>query len=159
MVGAGSVMCYFVYAKNAMYSDHLHWAYMRGTARDIVRITRKTFSMAKQITYFGGKATYHLVLEDGHQEEVWLEREFWFDRDIDGRWLVGATNPWRADDENFGAIVVKDPRISAFIELLGTLLAEPERFADELVLGGPAEDGRLAARQVSAHGISFVHCR
>jgi hypothetical protein len=99
--------------------------------------------MAQHIGYFAGKTTYHLVLEDGHQEELWLEREFWFDRDIDGRWLVGAAKARRPGDEITGAIVVKDPTVTAFIELLGTLVAEPERFADEKLTIGPAWDGRL----------------
>lgn len=100
--------------------------------------------MAQQLGYFGCKATCRLVLEDAPEDELWLEREFWFDRDIDGRWLIGAIDPRRADDEITGAIMVKDPRISAFIEVLGTLVAEPERFADEDVVLGPAWDGRLA---------------
>ena len=100
--------------------------------------------MAQQIEYLGGKATCHLVLEDGPRKELWLEREFFFDRDIDGRWLVGAINPQPTGTEIIGAIVVKDPRVGAFIELLGTLVAEPERFADVDVVLDPAWDGRFA---------------
>jgi len=100
--------------------------------------------MAKQIGYFGGTTSGLLIFENGHEEEARFERELWFDRDIDGRWLVGATNPQRGSDESTGAIVVKNPTVSAFIELLGNLVAEPEQFADEQLTIGPTWDGRLA---------------
>jgi hypothetical protein len=99
--------------------------------------------MSKHIGYFGGKTHGRILLENGHKEELWLDRELWFDRDIDGRWLVGVTDPNTAAEENIGAIVVKDATVTAFIELLGKLFTEPDTFADEPVLIGPAWDGRL----------------
>jgi hypothetical protein len=99
--------------------------------------------MTKRLGYFGGKTHGRLILEDGQQEELWFDREFWFDRDnVTGTWLVGVTDLNRSEDARAGAIVVEDPAVSAFIEQLGRLVLAPQRFADEPVLGRPAEVGR-----------------
>jgi hypothetical protein len=103
-------------------------------------------SMTKHLGYFGGKTHGRLILEDGQREDVWFDRELWFDRDIDGRWLVGVTDQDRTGEEHTGAIVVKDANVSAFIELLGKLVADPDKFGDEPVLLGPAWDGHVPER-------------
>jgi hypothetical protein len=58
--------------------------------------------MPNHIEYFGGMTHGRILLENKHREELW------FDRDIDGRWFVGVTGPNTADEENIGAIVVRD---------------------------------------------------
>jgi hypothetical protein len=102
--------------------------------------------MSKRIGYFGGKTYGRVTLEDGGQEHVWFDRELWFDRDIDGRWLVGVTDPARDGEVDTGAIVVKDETISAFIDQLGKLIVQPDAFSDEPVLIGAAWDGKLPNR-------------
>ena len=102
--------------------------------------------MSKRIGYFGGKTHGRIILENGHREDVWFDRELWFDRDIDGRWLVGVTDPDSSEEEHTGAIVVKDATVSAFIDLLGRLIADPDTFADEPVLIGPAWEGHSPNR-------------
>ena len=102
--------------------------------------------MTRHVEYFGGTTHGHIILQNGQREDLWFDRELWFDRDIDGRWLVGVTNQHSRDGESTGAIVVKDATISAFIELLGKLVVEPEQFADEEMVLGPAWDGDHAGR-------------
>ncbi len=62
-----------------------------------------------------------------------LSRCLYFDRDIDGGWLVWTAGPDDLDDEvvEMGAIVVRDPAVIAFLEQLGQLLVAPQRFAHE----------------------------
>jgi hypothetical protein len=102
--------------------------------------------MSKHVGYFGGKTRGRITLEDGTREDFWFDRELWFDRDINGRWLVGVTDPDASEGQDTGAIVVKDETVSAFIELLGKLIRDPDRFADEPVLLGPAWDGNWPQR-------------
>lgn len=78
-----------------------------------------------------------MLLAGDQAERRSFHRELWFDRDIDGRWLVGAYDPTAPDPDGMGAIVVKDEHISRFIELLGELVAHPHRFADEPQVVGP----------------------
>jgi hypothetical protein len=80
---------------------------------------------------------FRIVPKDG-RAPIQVHRELWFDQDIDGKWLVvaskdGATGPDGDHDydADVGAIVVTDPRVVAFIELLGELVADPARFAHE----------------------------
>jgi hypothetical protein len=94
--------------------------------------------MSKRIGYFGGRTHGHILLEDASREEVWFNRELWFDRDIDGRWLVGVTDPPTSAEANTGAIVVRNQTVAVFIELLGKLVIEPENFADEPALSRSA---------------------
>jgi hypothetical protein len=102
--------------------------------------------MATQLDHFGGTTHGHLIVAHGlHHHDVRFTRELWFDRDIDGRWLVGVTEHHPSCAETTGTIVVKDAHVSAFIELLGELV-EPDRFADEQVVLGPAWDGQVPAR-------------
>lgn len=101
--------------------------------------------MTKQIQYLGGITHGHIILENSHEEIVWFGRELWFDRDIDGRWLVGVTTQRPSGEETTGAIVVKDATVGAFIQLLGKLVADPEQFADQPLTIGPAWDARLPA--------------
>jgi hypothetical protein len=92
--------------------------------------------MNKRIGYFGGKTHGRILLENGHREELWFDREVWFDRDIDGRWLVGVSDQDTSDEKHTGAIVVKDETVIAFIEMLGKMIVEPDKFADEPVIIG-----------------------
>jgi hypothetical protein len=94
--------------------------------------------MNKRIGYFGGKTHGRITLENGHREDLWFDRELWFDRDIDGRWLVGVSDADSADEGSTGAIVVKDEAVITFIEMLGKMIVEPDEFADEPVIIGPA---------------------
>jgi hypothetical protein len=87
-----------------------------------------------------------MQMEDGQKQDTWLERELWFDLDIDGRWLVGVNEPETSDEEVMGAIVVRDPTVSAFIATLGKLIANPAQFAGEPVLIGPARQRQALDR-------------
>jgi hypothetical protein len=85
-----------------------------------------------------------MLVKGDHPTVLSFQRELWFDRDIDGRWLVGVADPTSVPQERLGAIVVKDVGIGMFIELLGQLIADPERFADEpVVLGTFGDDHRM----------------
>ncbi len=46
--------------------------------------------MEKSIRFFGGTTHGEVIIEDGHSETWSICRDVWFDRDIDGRWLVWA---------------------------------------------------------------------
>jgi hypothetical protein len=96
----------------------------------------------ERIEYFGGRTSGRIVLKGDQPAELSFQRELWFDRDVDGRWLVGVADPTSAPQERLGAIVVKDVAIGLFIELLGQLIADPDKFADEPVLVGPGWIGR-----------------
>jgi hypothetical protein len=97
--------------------------------------------MTKHVEYFGGTTHGHIIMADGRREDVWFNRELWFDRDFDGRWLVGVTNQYQAGGETTGAIVVQDQAIGAFIELLGQLVVNPDQFATGQLVIGPGWDG------------------
>jgi hypothetical protein len=66
-------------------------------------------------------------------------QEIGFDRDLDGRWTIWAKRmpdddgyrPGFGEDDSLGAIIVTDPTVSAFIELLGELVADPSQFRHE----------------------------
>lgn len=103
--------------------------------------------MGSSIRFFGGATHGQVTMENGQSTTSRIEREIWFDRDIDGRWLVwasrhdGAAIPGDEDrDEDTGAIVVRDPGTIAFIELLGELFANPAQFHDEPLFVLPAHD-------------------
>lgn len=66
------------------------------------------------------------------------ERAIWFDRDLDGSWLVWATGPEGGDGEptQVGAIAVRDSTVEDFLDHLSHLIAFPDRFAH-----GPRFDG------------------
>lgn len=77
--------------------------------------------------------------DDDHPASV--RRELWFDQDIDGRWLVWVTVSTGAEltrdgSGQTGAIVVRNQDVSAFIELLGKLIADPRGFHHEPVFTG-----------------------
>ncbi len=105
--------------------------------------------MRGSIQFFGGATRGQVTIENGHSETWTVNRDVWFDRDIDGGWLVWAGRRDEAavpgtDEENndIGAIVVKDPSAIAFIELLGELIADPARFRDEPTFPcSPGDDG------------------
>lgn len=94
--------------------------------------------MTRSIQFFGGATKGQVTIGNGHSETWEIDRDLWFDRDIDGRWLVwagrrdvGLLPGDRDGNEDTGAIVVKDPCAIAFIELLGDLIANPAKFRDE----------------------------
>ncbi len=94
--------------------------------------------MPPSIRFFGGTTRGQVTVENGHREIREIERDVWFDQDIDGRWLVWAGRhvatslPHDGDDEmDTGSIVVRDPTVVAFIEMLGELIADPAKFHDE----------------------------
>jgi hypothetical protein len=93
--------------------------------------------MPPRLGFFGGQAQGRITMENGHSEDAWFDCDLWFDRDIDGRWIVCVPVSNASDDQGIGAIVVRDETVGAFIELLGKLIAEPEKFVDEPVLLGP----------------------
>jgi hypothetical protein len=102
--------------------------------------------MNERLEYFGGMMHVRMTVEERPSDVTWFDREFWFDRDIDGRWLVGVTGTGQGDEDDLGAIVVKDKTIIAFIESLGNLIANPAQFSGEPVLfaqagNGPAAEG------------------
>ncbi|MBA3275626.1 MAG: hypothetical protein H0T72_07520 [Chloroflexia bacterium] len=105
--------------------------------------------MRRSIQCFGGATRAQITIENGHSETWAVNCDIWFDRDIDGRWLVWAGRRDEAavpgtDEENddTGAIVVKDPGAIAFIEMLGELIADPARFHDEPTFPcWPGKDG------------------
>ncbi len=103
--------------------------------------------MGQSIRFFGGTTHGQITVENGHSETWTFDRDVWFDRDIDGRWLVwaGRHNATALPDEvegegATGAIVVKDPTVIAFIDLLGELIADPARFRDEPTFSCPRDD-------------------
>ncbi len=103
--------------------------------------------MGRSIRFFGGNTRGQMTVENGHSETWSFDRDVWFDRDIDGRWLVWAGRhhaTMRRDDDDehrdTGAIVIKDPTVIAFIDLLGELIADPARFHDEPTFSCPQDD-------------------
>ncbi len=99
--------------------------------------------MQSRIRTFGvAGALPFSIMEDGANQAIKVRRELWFDRDIDGRWLVCAVrlrddaHNGEADQlDDVGAIVVADPRVSAFINMLAQLVTDPAQFRDEPRLG------------------------
>ena len=98
--------------------------------------------MLQQIRSFGGETRSHFSIVDGEETSLTLRRVVWFDRDIDGHWLVWAsddagTSPPLTTERSaeVGAIIVRDPVVIAFIEQFADLVAHPGRFADEPTLG------------------------
>ena len=94
--------------------------------------------MPPSIRFFGGTTRGQVTIENGHRETHEIERDVWFDQDIDGRWLVWAgrhdapsVTHNGQDEMDTGSIVVKDATVAAFIEMLGELIADPAKFHDE----------------------------
>ncbi len=78
------------------------------------------------------------IVEEGAGQAKRVRRELWFDRDIDGRWLVcavgqreGAHDGEADQPDDVGAIVVSDPHVSSFIDMLAQLVTDPAQFRDE----------------------------
>ena len=102
--------------------------------------------MQSPIRMFGTSGPLPLAIVPTHASEpVQVTRELWFDQDTDGRWLVVAVNHDTARHNGFGeqreelgSIVVTDPRVVAFIEMLADLVVEPARFEDEPRFGDDA---------------------
>ncbi len=60
-------------------------------------------------------------------------REFWFDRDSDGSWIVSAMRPEAPEvhgDRPGGSIRVTGPAVRGFLEDLFRMLADPDGFGD-----------------------------
>lgn len=102
--------------------------------------------MEQSIRFFGGTTHGKVTIENGHSETWTIDRDVWFDRDFDGRWLVWAGRhdatalPAEVEGGDTGAIVVKDPTVIAFIDLLGELIANPAKFRDEPTFSCPRDD-------------------
>ena len=78
---------------------------------------------------------------DRSGETIEVVRDIWFDRDIDGRWLVWVQNNDTgrgdgSDDCPTGAIVVKNQDAISFIQQLGKLIVDPSAFEHEPVFVG-----------------------
>jgi len=95
--------------------------------------------MTLPIDYFrsSGPGTFHMGVGET-SVRLAVCRDLWFDRDIEGRWLVVADRhapPSVAARRDVlpdkGAIVVRDPTVLAYIDLLAQLYTEPGAFADE----------------------------
>jgi hypothetical protein len=97
--------------------------------------------MDHRISFFGGETRGFVRLANGDEQAVDIVRDVWFDRDIDGRWLVWAQDrdgiPLDGTDEgSTGAIVVRNRDVIAFLEQLGQLIVEPAAFEHEPVFAG-----------------------
>lgn len=102
--------------------------------------------MRRSIQFFGGTTRGQVTIGNGESETWAITRDLWFDRDIDGRWLVwagrrdAAALPGDSEgNEDTGAIIVKDPIAIAFIEMLGELIADPAKFRDEPTFSCPLD--------------------
>ncbi len=104
--------------------------------------------MGHSIRFFGGRIHGHMTSENGRPVTSVLDRDLGFDRDWDGCWLVWASRhaddadpgDGTAGDHTTGAIVVKDPTVIAFIEMLGDLIADSSMFHDEPTFTCPHDD-------------------
>ena len=87
--------------------------------------------MSSGIQTFGSSgAVVFRVEADAPPRAVSMRRELWFDRDINGHWLVCAARQ-QGIGADLGAIVVTDPRVGDFIAMLAELVAHPDWFTDE----------------------------
>ena len=107
--------------------------------------------MDRRICFFGGETRGSVRLANGHEDEVEVLRDVWFDQDIDGRWLVWVQEhdgrPTNGDDDGAtGSIVVRNRDVVAFIEELDRLIAAPAAFAHE-----PEFFGAVGATNAPAH--------
>ncbi len=96
--------------------------------------------MPQRIQSFGGESNLRFSITDEEEVSLDLRRVVWFDKDIDEQWIVWAMAAEDApsdevgdDPEKFGAIIVRDPAVTTFIEQLGDLLAHPERYEHDPV--------------------------
>jgi hypothetical protein len=97
--------------------------------------------MKRRICFFGGTTRGQVTLENGHVDKRVIDRDVWFDRDLNGQWLVWALahdgNPTYVDDvPDTGAIAVRNPDAIAFIELLAQLIDNPPAFGHEPIFTG-----------------------
>lgn len=82
---------------------------------------------------FGLHGPAQMFVEDVDPERtISVQREMWFDQDIDGRWLICVM---RTDGELsrtlIGSLIVTDSRVSDFIETMAQLISDPEQFSGE----------------------------
>ena len=95
--------------------------------------------MTGRIDAFGGDGAHEIHFGTGeHDHTQWLTRDLWFDRDIDGKWIVWAQSKLPAsqdavddEDSDIGSIIVTHPAVIAFIDQLGALLVDPGKFSHE----------------------------
>jgi hypothetical protein len=105
----------------------------------------EALTMPLDIRFFGQHGPHQIIFtEHGHETAVVVRRELWFDRDVDGHWLVGVKREAHVAvdgegdwPEAVGAIVVRDVTAIAFIERLAQLLVDPAPFTDEPVFQPP----------------------
>jgi hypothetical protein len=105
--------------------------------------------MDRDISLFGGGTRVSVRIGNDREETIEVSRDIWFDRDIDGRWLV-----WVQDHDTVvdgttdgptGAFVVRNCDVISFIEQLGKLIVDPSAYEDEPVfVGADGEQGRIA---------------
>jgi len=87
--------------------------------------------MSSGIQTFGSSGAVVFRVEgNGPPQAVSMCRELWFDRDINGQWLVCAARQ-QGIGADVGSIVVTDPRVGDFIAMLAELVAHPDQFTDE----------------------------
>lgn len=87
-------------------------------------------TIQNQTRYIGSTATISLQKGD---DTYSVHREFWFDEDTDGTWLVLAMRseaPEAHGDRPGGSIRVDSPAVRGFLEDLFRMLADPEGFGD-----------------------------
>jgi hypothetical protein len=92
--------------------------------------------MNQRIFFFGDRTHGTVMLVNGQTRAREIVRDVWFDQDINGRWLIGATERSGSEDGRTGAIVVQNRDVGAFLEELGRLIAEPAAFDHEPVFFG-----------------------
>lgn len=109
--------------------------------------------MNHDISLFGGGTRVSVRIGDGIGESIEIDREIWFDRDIDGRWLVWVQDREQSaepldnsDDGPTGAIVVQNRDVRTFIEQLARLLVDPAEFEHEPVFRGADDEPEGTAR-------------
>lgn len=89
--------------------------------------------MTSDIRTFGSHGTASFLVE--HEEArhpAPIRRELWFDLDLDGRWLICAVGHQGHDQAgDVGSMVVTDPRVADFIDMLAQLVDDPSQFLNE----------------------------
>jgi hypothetical protein len=103
--------------------------------------------MALDIRFFGQTGPHQVIIDDhGTATSLVIRRDLWFDRDVDGRWLIWAKREAQAAlngegdrPEAVGAIVVRDATAIALIDELAQLLVDPGQFRDEPVFRPPGD--------------------
>lgn len=123
---------------------HVYFPGENGRARNV--------PMDRRDCFFGGDARGKVTIANGHAETMKIDHDVWFDQDIDGRWPVwvvahdGVPGSGLNDDQT-GAIVVKNRDAVAFIEFQGKLTADPVGFDHEPAFHGADGTTDVSVRQ------------